>query len=78
MCLERPSGSLQAAPARYGYGNIYKEQVRIWYRMRPRISETAEERIEELDCGPHENKSRFVEYAVQRYIDDLESRGARE
>lgn len=43
--------------------------------MRPRISESTEARIERLlDVTPHENKSRFVEFAIQRYIDDIERR----
>jgi predicted transcriptional regulator len=46
--------------------------------MRPRVSESTERRIERLLAeSPHENKSRFVEFAIQRYIDDLERRQAR-
>ena len=45
--------------------------------MRPRIPEATEDRIEALlDDSQHDNKSQFAVFAVKRYVDELEARGA--
>ncbi len=47
--------------------------------MRPRIPEEVVDRIDEhLERAGHENRSRFVEFAVKRYLDELDRRAEAE